>query len=186
MHKILLIQILFIFCKGGLFKKLISFCSVPLQYNKCLMHSSLRTGEAQTRKAQTKARLFHVFLLRLVWCNEFSIRLQSRNPVIHLYIYNWTCCINQIPALNGAFHGTLIRSDATRQQIYLLASCQNKPHLKQNTLTFWIRCLCTAANKNSGEKQRVMEFSTIISLLSLYRPLSAGQMNSYSSAAEKL
>lgn len=100
-----------------------------------------------------------------------SICLQSWYLVIHLYIYNWTCCINQIPVLNGAFHGARIRPDATRQQLYLLASCLNKPHLKPTTLTFCIRCL---QQTTTG---RVRKFSTMISLLSQHQLHVAGQMN---------
>lgn len=73
--------------------------------------------------------------------------------------------------LNGAFHGTLIRADATRQQLYLLVSCSNKPHLKQTTLTFWIRCLRTAANNNSpGQEVQPHDQFTVTATVS-------GQMN---------
>lgn len=55
-----------------------------------------------------------------VWKSSFPV---SRNGLVNLclqgcelaaqsYIYNWTCCIHQIPVLNGPFHGTPISPDA--------------------------------------------------------------------------
>ena len=121
---------------------------------------------------------------------NLSICLQSWVLVIHLYIHNWMCCINQIPVLNGAFHGTLIRPDATRQQLYLLVSCSNKPHLKQTTLTFRIRCLWTAANNNSpgsgGSAPRsVYCHSAVSALLVKWSTLFTQQLCSRGAVKEK-
>lgn len=152
---------------------MLSYYSTPLQAITYLTYLNFSTGGDQAtgfsvrkKKGLNSSETFPCSSFRLVWCYEFSICLQSWDLVIHLYIYNWLCCINQIPVLNGAFHGTLIRPDATRQQLYLLLSCYNKPRLKQTSLTFWIRCLRVRRQTTTA---RVRQFSTAISLPSQHR-----------------